>query len=177
MSKKSKQKATGLLAIFENPGDLVNAAKKISGRMAINKVEAYSPFPVHGLDHALGLKRSWIPWVTLVLGLAGWCLGFILQAWTSAVDWPLNVGGKPFVSWPAFIPVTFECMVLIGGIATTITLFAACSLPRFDKPVLDHSLTNDRFALFVDRTDVNFDEKRVEEVLKETHVSEIKNIL
>lgn len=174
---KTQKKETGLLAIFENPDDLVSAIKKIKGRLGLNKMEAFTPFPVHGVDHALGLKRSWIPWATLVIALSGWCLGFIFQAWTSAVDWPLVIGGKPFVSWPAFIPVTFESMVLVGGVATTFILFAACGLPRFSKPILDPRLTNDRFGLFVDRADLSFNEKNIHEILKESNVQEIKNIL
>ncbi len=172
----SNKKQTGLLALFEGQADFLGAIKKIRGRLSIKKLEAFSPFPVHGIEQALGLKRSWIPYATLVLALSGFGLGFLLQAWTSAYSWPLNVGGKPFISWPAFIPVSFETMILMGGVSTTLILYIACNLPNYRKPVLDTRLTNNLFGLYIDKSDENFNEAKVTEILKETHVLEIKQI-
>ncbi|MBI2339618.1 MAG: DUF3341 domain-containing protein [Deltaproteobacteria bacterium] len=165
----------GLLAIFDHPDGLLSAVKKVR-HLGVKKLDAFTPYAVHGLEQAVGLKRSWIPYATLGLGLTGWCLGFLFQAWTSAVDWPLNVGGKPLISWPAFIPITFESMVLIGGVLTTLILFAACRLPNMSRAALDPRLTDDRFGLFVDETDPCFDEAILRRLLKECHVEEIKNI-
>ena len=100
------RKQKGILAIFEDPDSLKDAASKVH-RMQIKKFDAYTPFAIHGLEKAMGLKRSWIPWATLFLGLVGWCLGFYFQVWTMAIDWPVNVGGKPYISLPAYIPLTF----------------------------------------------------------------------
>src|SRR5262245_37589460 len=98
----------GVLALYEDPDTLLRAAAQVREH-GFAGADAYTPYPVHGLSEALGIRRSWVPYVTLVMGLIGAGLGLLLQIWTSAVDWPIIVGGKPFVSLPAFIPITFEC--------------------------------------------------------------------
>ncbi|MFH1070427.1 MAG: DUF3341 domain-containing protein [Candidatus Glassbacteria bacterium] len=117
-------------------------------------LDAFMPYPVHGFEEALGLKKSLIPAAAKTMLVIGAALGFIFQAWTSSVDWPINVGGKPLVSWPAFIPVVFECGVLLAGLTTIAALF---HFGRFfpGKTVFDHTkilderLTDDRFAVIV----------------------------
>ena len=169
------RKQKGILAIFEDPDSLKDAASKVH-RMQIKKFDAYTPFAIHGLEKAMGLKRSWIPWATLFLGLVGWCLGFYFQVWTMAIDWPVNVGGKPYIAWPAYIPITFESMVLIGGVSTVLILFAVCKLPNWFRPVLDKQLTNDRFGLFISEDDPNFSVTVLNRILKESGAEEIKEI-
>ncbi|MBI4125872.1 MAG: DUF3341 domain-containing protein [Deltaproteobacteria bacterium] len=171
----NNKKEKGILAIFDHPNRLLAAVKKVR-QAGIRKLDTFTPYAIHGLDHAAGLKRSWIPYATLILSLTGWCLGFLFQAWTSAVDWPLNVGGKPFVSWPAFIPITFESMVLIGGVSTVLILFITCGLPNRKLPALDPRFTDDRFGLFVDKNDPYFDEAKLRHLLKECDAEEIKNV-
>ncbi|OGQ07621.1 MAG: hypothetical protein A3G32_02745 [Deltaproteobacteria bacterium RIFCSPLOWO2_12_FULL_40_28] len=176
MSKvKVKSKEKGLLGIFSDPEKILEAAKKVRA-LKIEKVEAYTPFPIHGMEKALGLKRSLIPWATLVYGLAGIALTFLFQSWTSAVDWPLNVGGKPLISWPALIPVTFEGMVLFAGVLSFLTFFVINKLPDYSKPVLDERLTNDKFGLFIDETDAAFEAEKLEALLKECQAEEVKRI-
>ena len=172
----NNKKEKGILAIFDHPDGLLAAVKKVR-YAGIRKLDAFTPYAIHGLDTTMGLKRSWIPYATLVLALTGWCLGFLFQAWTSAIDWPLNVGGKPYVSWPAFIPITFESMVLIGGVLTTLILFIACGLPNRKLPALDPRFTDDRFGLFIDKTDPYFDETKLRHLLKECDAEEIKNVV
>lgn len=164
-----------MLAIFEHPDDLVAAAKKIHHK-GITKTDAFTPFPIHGLDEALGLKRSWIPWVTLAIGVGGAAFGFLFQAWALSIDWPVNIGGKPPIAWPSFIPVTFEVMVLTSGIMTTLTLFALCWPFRVLTPSLDRRLTDDRFGLFVDSSDEKFNETELNTIFQECHVQETKHI-
>jgi hypothetical protein len=112
--------------------------------------DAYTPFPVHGLEAAQGLKRSLLPFVTFGAGLAGFCLAFLFQYWTSAVDWPLIVGGKPFNSWPAFVPIMFELTVLLAGLSTVAAMFLFNGLPNTKRRIFDPSLTRDRFALVIE---------------------------
>jgi hypothetical protein len=126
------------------------------------------------LSEALGIRKSWVPYVTLVMGLSGAALGLFFQLWTSAIDWPINVGGKPMVSLPAFIPVTFECGVLIGGTMTLAALLIACGLPDYRTPILDRDLTNDRFALFIPERGGNWNEARAIDFLKSTDALDVR---
>ncbi|MBI4211237.1 MAG: DUF3341 domain-containing protein [Deltaproteobacteria bacterium] len=166
----------GLLALFEHPDDLISAVKKIRSHH-FTKFDAYTPFAVHGLDHAMGLKRSWVPYVTIAIALMGAGLGFLFQAWALSTSWPVNVGGKPMVGWPAFIPVTFELTILTSGVSTSLLLFGLCWPFDFRKPSLDPRLTNDRFGLFIEERDAKFDEELLTKLLKETHAEEIKKII
>ena len=112
----------GVIGYFEDDHDLIHAMEQVR-EAKYQYFDAFTPYPVHGLDAAQGLKRSPLPFVTFAAGITGCTLGFLLQYWTSAVDWPINVGGKPMNSWPAFIPVTFECTVLFAGLATVGAMF------------------------------------------------------
>ncbi|MBX7147671.1 DUF3341 domain-containing protein [bacterium] len=168
-------KEKGILAVFNDQHQLLDAIKKVRA-MGITKMDAFTPFPIHGIEDAMGLKRSWIPWATLVYGLTGATLAFTFETWTSAFDWPLNIGGKPFISWPAFIPITFEGGILIGGVLTVLTLFGVMKLPCFSKPVLDVRLTNDHFGLMIEDADPKFNEDKLSNAFKECHVVDIKKI-
>jgi hypothetical protein len=113
-------------------------------------VEAYSPHPVHGLDEVMGIPRTRLPFATLAGGLCGLTLGLWLEYWTSATDWPLNVGGKPFDSFPAFVPVAFELTVLLAGLATVFGVLARCRLFPGKKPGLALArTTDDHFGLVI----------------------------
>jgi len=163
----------GILALYEDPDRLLNAAA-LAKEHGFEGVDAYTPYPVHGLSEALGIRKSWIPYVTLVMGLTGAALGLTFEIWTMAVDWPLNVGGKPFVSLPAFVPVMFESGVLIGGTMTLAALFLACGLPDLKRPILDRNLTNDRFGLYVPEYGPGWNEERILRVLRGTGAAELK---
>jgi hypothetical protein len=111
--------------------------------------DVYTPYPVHGMDDAMGLSPSRLTWVCFFAGLTGLAIGYVVQWWASAIDWPLNIGGKPFNSIPAFVPVMFELMVLIGGLTTVGALFLRSRLrPRLaPPPEVVPRATNDRFVL------------------------------
>ena len=136
-------------AIFTSEAALVAAAKECRGRGLVI-VDVHSPHPIHGIDDVVGIKRSRIATVTLIGGAAGLGLGMWLQYWTSATDWPINVGGKPFNSLPAFIPVAFELTVLFAGLATVAALLIRSRLrPGNVARLADAGVTDDRFALLV----------------------------
>ena len=139
----------GVIGFFENPQTLLDATRKVKEARYQN-FDAFTPYPVHGLESAQGLKRSPIPFVTFAAGLTGVSLGFLLQYWTSAVDWPIIVGGKPFNSWPAFVPVMFECTILFAGLATMGALLVFSGLPNLRRKAFDPGLTRDRFALMIE---------------------------
>lgn len=163
----------GVLALYEDPDSLLRAAT-MAQEHGFEGMDAYTPFPVHGMSEALGVKKSWVPYVTLVMGLTGAALGLTFQIWTSAFDWPIIVGGKPMISLPAFIPITFECGVLIGGTMTLAALLFACGLPNFKKPILDRDLTNDRFGLWIPEAGPAWNEERVLKLLATTGAADIR---
>lgn len=165
----------GVLALYADPDSLLNAAAQ-AREHGFADLDAYTPYPVHGLSEALGIKKSWVPYVTLVMGLTGAALALWFECWTSAVDWPLNVGGKPFVSLPAFIPVTFEGGVLIAGTMTLTALLLACGLPNWNASILDRDITNDRFALLIPDTGPSWNEERAVEFLRRTNPADLRVI-
>ena len=134
-----------LFVLFEDEESFLNTAK---GAKGIKDLSAITPYPVHGLEQILNIKRSWIPWATFIFGLMGLVAGLALTYYTSVVSWPLVIGGKPFFSLPAFIPVIFECTILFSALASIFALFYACDLPRINPPVLDKDLTSHKFALY-----------------------------
>ena len=134
-----------IVAYFDDEETFLSAARKAQ---SVKGIDAITPYPVHGLEEALQIKRSWIPWVTFIFGLIGMSAGFALTWYTSVVSWPLVIGGKPFFSLPAFIPVIFECTILFGALTSVGALFYACDLPRVNPPVLDKDLTSHKFAVF-----------------------------
>ena len=141
-----------LTATFTDEADLVAAAK--AARTAGIAIEdAYTPYAVHGLDEAMGLRRSRLTWVCFLAGATGATLALAFQLWTSTVDWALNVGGKPFDSYPAFIPITFELTVLSAALASAAAfLLRSRLLPgrrAVAPPFVPPAVTDDCFALVV----------------------------
>lgn len=151
----------------------MNAARTAREKKNYKNYDAFTPYAVHGLDDAMGVKRSFLPWVTFFAGLTGTVTALVLEIWTSAIDWPINVGGKPFVSLPAFIPITFELTVLFGGLATVGALFYVCGLPNIKPLILHPRITNDRFVLFVPSTEPGFNESDVTLFLKTLNAEEV----
>jgi hypothetical protein len=141
------------LATFEREEDLLKAADKArQGGFLIRDI--YAPYPVHGTDRALGLRRSRLPAAAFVFGLLGLALAFSFQFWVSAIDWPINVGGRPWNSLPAFVPVAFEMMVLCGGLGLVLTWLVVCRLYPGKKPRQPSDrVTDDRFVLEISCSD------------------------
>src|SRR3989338_9606741 len=168
-------KLLGIIGFFKDPFHLLKAAKETQTRN-FKHCDAYTPFPIHGLDHLLGQKRSKVPWVTLVLGLTGCFGGFGLEIFASAIAWPINVGGKPFVSLPAFVPIGFECTILLGGLATVAAMFMFCRLPNLQSRVLDEKITDNVFALYVPAKEEGFRESDVKGFMEKCGAYEIRMV-
>ena len=162
---RNEKRLAGVIGFFDHEGDLVTATEKVKNAK-YQHFDAFSPYPVHGLDSAQGLKRSPLPLVTFAAGITGCTLGFLLQYWTSAVDWPLNVGGKPFNSWPAFVPVMFELTILFAGLATAGGMFLFNGLPNVKRKIFDPKITRDQFALVIE-ANIGSEDTEAEEHLKE----------
>ncbi|MCB0419672.1 MAG: DUF3341 domain-containing protein [Bdellovibrionales bacterium] len=152
---------------------MVKAAARVR-EMGITKVEAISPFPLHGIDDALGIKRSFIPWVTFIFGLTGFLFGVWFTWFVAADDWPLIIGGKPFWSFPAFVPVIFECTVLFAALSSVAAMILANGLPKVDPVVIDPALTSHKFAIFVSEKDRAYNAVELEKLFKELGADEVK---
>ena len=158
----------GIVAEFDDPDILLEAAGKVRAA-GYRHFDAYSPFPIHGLDEAMHFSDPRIPWFAFFGGLTGCALGFGLQYFIAVIDYPMNVGGKPLNSWPQFLPVTFECTVLCTGLATFISQWALNGLPRLHHPIFNAKnfdrATQDRFFLCIESKDDKFDLERTEAFL------------
>lgn len=145
------------VAAFESEQDLIRAVREARERgYAIQDV--LTPYAVHGLDKAMGLRPSRLSWACLAFAVVGASVAMWLQYWTSTIDWPLNVGGKPFNSLPAFVPVAFELAVLFAGLGTVACLFVRCGLfPGKTATLSELRATDDRFVLLLEQSDAAFD--------------------
>ena len=150
----------GLMAEFDQVTDLVDAVKHTRAA-GYRQFDAYTPFPVEAVAEAMGVHRNRLPLIVLLGGLIGFVSGYALAYWTSVIDFPLNVGGRPLHSWPAFIPVTFETTVLGAAIATVLGMFALNGLPMPYHPVFNVPrfvmASKDRFFLIVFSTDPKYE--------------------
>jgi Protein of unknown function (DUF3341) len=153
----------GVIAEFDSPETLLHATRQAYAA-GFRVMDAYSPFPVEELAEALGSHRTIVPWTTLSGGVLGALTGFGLQAWVHTSALPINVGGRPLLSWPMFIPVTFELAVLFAGLFTLAGLLVLNGLPRPYHPVFNvprfARATRDRFFLCVEARDPQFETAR-----------------
>jgi Protein of unknown function (DUF3341) len=149
----------GLMAEFDNPTDLVHAAKAAYA-VGYRKMDAYTPYPLEEAAEAIGAHHNRVALVTLIGAMLGMIGGYSLEYWVSAVNYPINVGGKPFHSWPAFIPVTFECAVLGASLAAVFGMLALNGLPQPHHPVFNvpgfTSASRDKFFLCIESQDPRF---------------------
>jgi hypothetical protein len=162
-----------LMGVYEKEHEVIRATCTLRER-GYEIVDVFTPYPVHGLDRAMGLRPSRITWVCFALGALGAAGMLWFQIWASAVDWAVNVGGKPLVSLPAFIPVTFEMAVLMAGLGTIATLLLRARLFPWVKPALAHPrVTDDRFVLAIRQTDADLDPGMAERLMRECGAVEV----
>jgi hypothetical protein len=158
----------GLMAEFATPATLAAAVRRIRGA-GYTKLDAYTPFPIEEVIEALDPPRSKVPAIVLAGGILGGLAGWGLQFWINVIDYPLDIGGRPFNSWVAFIPPTFETTVLFAGISALVGMLVVNGLPRPYHPVFNVSrfqfASRDRYFLVVEADDPKFDPKGVREAL------------
>ncbi len=158
----------GVVAEFTTTQDLLHAAERVRAE-GWTRLDAYTPFPVHGLDRVLGQGGSKVPWIVLMGSILGFSGGLWLQWWTAAVNYPIKIAGKPYFSIPAFVPVTFEATILISAFAAVFGMLALNRLPQLYHPVFKHPTfhraSNDRFFLAIEADDPKFDRERAREML------------
>jgi hypothetical protein len=150
----------GIMAEFDSATALVEAARK-THQAGYRKIDAYSPFPIEGLAEEVGFHHDEVPLVVLIGGIVGGLTGYLMQYWMSAVDYPLNIGGKPYHSWPAFIIITFEMTILFAGVSAVLGMLALNRLPMPYHPVFNVPrfalASKDRFFLIVESSDNKYD--------------------
>jgi hypothetical protein len=158
-----------LVAVFEREEDVLGATGA-AAKAGLQVVDVYTPYAIHGLDRAMRLAPSRLPWVCFLLGLLGATLAVLFEYWTTAVNWPINVGGKAWNSLPAFVPVTFEVMVLCAGVSTAIAFVWLAGLRPWRQARLPGlRVTDDRFALVLRTPGATDDRVAVETLLAPFH--------
>lgn len=172
-----KKKFFGVLAQFESATDVYEACKKVRDR-GFSKWDAYSPFPIHGLDKAMGLNQSKLPWlvgaVAFVCGLGG----FLIWSWMNAVDYKFVIAGKPFYSWPAYFLPGFECAVLSAAATCLVGMLALNQLPQFYHSLFKSEMfskaTDDKFFISIHQDDSKFDSAKTMDFLRELGATKVE---
>ncbi|MCW8812319.1 MAG: DUF3341 domain-containing protein, partial [Chlorobium sp.] len=164
------KKIFGVTALFNNPDAIISAARKVADS-GFTKWDVNSPYPLHGIDKAMKMKPSTLGFVTLVFGLTGVAVALFFMWWTMSVDYPMVIGGKPYFSLPAFIPVTFEVTVIMATVSSVVAMFAFFfGLPRNAHALHDteylKKVSRDHFGIIIESDDPKFDERSTQELLK-----------
>ena len=156
-----------VIGVFATERDILEATDA-ARRLGFKIQDVHTPYAVHGMDEAMGLRPSRLPWICFAAGITGAILKLWFEFWTTMVDWPVNVGGKPWNSLPAFVPVTFEVMVLSAGLTTVAAfLFLSRLRPGKTAALPAPRITNDRFVPIVEETGSSFDLARIRRVLEQ----------
>jgi len=179
MKKRVRHPIYGLMAEFNNPTSLVVAARK-AREAGYRRMDAYSPFPIEELSEALGHHHDKLPLLVLIGGVVGGASGFLLQYYAAVIDYPLNIGGRPLLSWPSFIPVTFEMTILIAAFTAVLGMLGLNGLPMPYHPVFNVerfvNASRSRFFLCIESRDPLFDKQATGnflESLEPRRVSEV----
>jgi len=169
----------GVMGEFSTPEELIHAVEKVR-EAGYRRMDAYAPFPVEGLSEALGLKHNMVPAICLIGGLTGGLGGFFFQYWVNVFAYPLNIGGRPFNSWPAFIPVTFELTILGAALSAVFGMLALNRLPQPHHPVFNvHRFTHasaDRFFLCIESRDPKFHLADTSRILQQVHAHHVTEV-
>jgi len=169
----------GLMAEFDDPTSLVTATER-AHHEGYRHMDAYSPYPIEELHDALGARHTKLPLIVLIGGLVGCIGGYALEYWSSVIAYPLNIGGKPLHSWPAFIPVTFECTILAAALSCVLGMLALNGLPMPYHPVFNLPrfalASRNRFFLCIESKDPKFDLEATRRFLETLNPREVSTV-
>ncbi len=176
---QTKLRPALLLAEYQSPGELLHAAEKLRDA-GYTKFDTHTPFPVHGMDRAMGLPDSKLGWIVLVCGLTGTTCAFAMMHWMNNIDYPLVIGGKPpsIASIPSMVPIMFELTILLSAFGAVFGMFGLNRLPRHHHPIFEserfRAFSDDKFFLSVEVEDPKFKLDRTRELLDKTHPSHVE---
>ena len=180
MSENNDKNVHGITAEFDSVDSLLAACRRVRDA-GYTKTDAYTPFAVHGIDKALGIKPTVLPWIVLACGIAGTATALTMQIWMNAIDYPYIISGKPYISLPAFIPVAFELTILFASFGAFFGMWALNKLPMFSNPIFTNPrfdrATDDKFFLYIDSSDDRFDVGGVEKLLGDTGGQHITSVV
>lgn len=169
----------GLLASYPDAAALYRACERVRDA-GYTRWDAHTPFPVHGLDRAMGIRMSPLPWIVLAMGLGGAAGAMLLQWWTSAVDYPLVISGKPFFSWPAFVPITFEVGILFGSLGAVFGMLGLSQLPMHHHPLFSsrsfERASDDGFFISIESWDPLYDPTGTADFLRRAGASQVEAV-
>lgn len=167
----------GMLAEYDSAAALFHACEKVRDA-GYRKWDAHSPFPIHGIERAMGLGRSRLPYVTLICGLSGAIGGMALQLWANGIAYPMVISGKPLFNWQPYVPITFECGVLLAALSTVVGMLAFNKLPMHFHPLFGaerfERVTDDGFFISVEAWDAKFDRAATERLLTSTGATRVQ---
>ncbi len=179
MSDTNQTELFGYLAEFETVNELVHACEQVRDA-GFTHWDAHTPFPVHGLDGAMGIRTTKLPWLVFFAGATGASLGLLMQWWMNAVDYPLNISGKPLFSIPANIPITFEVTILLSAITAFVGMLAINGLPRLHHPVFQSErfkrVTDDRFFISIEARDAKFRSEETRSFLESLGSAQVESL-
>jgi hypothetical protein len=171
------RRLAGVIGLYDDPDRLLEAAAAVRDA-GYAQWDCHTPYPVHGLDEAMGLKPSPVAYVCLGAGAVGAGLAMLMQWWMSAVDYPVRIGGKPLFSWPAFVPITFEMFVLFAALATMGAMFVLCRLGQWHSPLHDSGVmaevTTHRYGIVLGADDERFSEADARALLESTGCRDVR---
>lgn len=174
-----QNKLHGILAEFRNPKELVDAASKVR-KSGYKQFDAYTPFPIHGLEKAMGLKESKLGWIVLAHAIIGFVGALTLMIWIMGYDYPLNISGKPFINIPIYVPITFELTVLLSAFGATYGMLFLNGLPKLHNPLFNterfDKATNDGFFICIESDDDLFVEDKVRKLLNDAGAMHIEGV-
>ncbi len=169
----------GYLAEFDTPTELVDAANKVR-EAGYTKTDAFSPFPLHEIDEALGIKRSILPWIVFGGGITGLLSGLALQIYVHVIDYPIIVGGRPHFSLPSFIPPSYELTILFAGFAAVFGMLFLNGLPQPYHPVFNVPrfalASREKFFLLIEKKDENFDDEKTRNFMQSLNPQEVFDV-
>ena len=180
MSENNEKKVHGIVAEYTSVDSLLNACRRVRDA-GYKKTDAFAPFAVHGIEKALGIKPTVLPWIVFGCGAVGTIVGLTMQIWMNSIDYPYIISGKPMISLPAFIPVAYELTILFAAFGAFFGMWALNGLPKFSNPIFTDPrfdrVTDDRFFLYIDAKDEQNDEKGVRQLFGDTGTEYIQTVV